>query len=142
MIESLLSGLTIVCAVSAALSRRAEWGVAAVTGTALSMAARVAIDDPLLGAAVVLVAAVVCPVSLLHLRRHEAVRDGERSLLPFILGLGLIVAVIWMPPWSAAISADVSQPAWPTTGWVVLVAAVALLIGATLIVRIREGRRR
>jgi len=141
MMEALLSGLTVLCAMSAAMSRRAAWAVAAVVGTALSLAARIAIEDPLLAAVVILLATILGPVSLLHLRRHEAVRDGERSLLPFIMGLGLILTVISMPTWSSTTATEAPQPGWPTTGLVVLVAAVALLIGATLVVRIREGRR-
>ena len=141
--EIVLSVLMVVCALSAVFGSRAEASLAAAGGAGFLLAARIAIDDPLLAAAVALYAIVTGSVSFLHLRRHDTAPEGRRGMLPLVLGLALAGALMMIPPPASGVSAEQSlAPVWPTAGMLVIIAALALLIGSTLVVRFRHGRRR
>ena len=76
-----------------------------------------------------------------HLRRHDAEIE-VRVPLPALI-LGLVVALLFIVGMAPTFeTAELpGQDRWPTTGLLVLISAVTLLIGTTLAVRIREGRR-
>ncbi len=105
------------------------------------LAARLAVDDPILAATLVLYLAVIGPVAYSHLRRHDAEIE-VRVPLPALI-LGLVVALLFIVGMAPTFeTAELpGQDRWPTTGLLVLISAVTLLIGTTLAVRIREGRR-
>ena len=135
-----LSVLIVACALVAVFCRRAQVSLAAISGTGCLLAARIAIDDPLLAAAVALFTAISGSVSFLHLRRQDAEPEGRPLVLPLVLGLGLAAALLLMPIPQG--SEESVAPVWPTAGMLVLIAALALLIASSLVVRIRDGRRR
>jgi hypothetical protein len=138
-------GLTLAMAclaIAAMFASRGQHSLGAMLLAALMLAARVAMDDALMAAALVVSLAVLGPVAFLHLRRHEASRQAALKPLVLLMGLALaLVLVAAVPPLTVESGASSAVASRPMTGLVVLICAVALLIGTSLAVRIREGRR-
>lgn len=129
-------------AIAAMFAGRGQHSLGAMLLAGLMLAARVAMDDALMAAALVVSLAVLGPVAFLHLRRHEATRQAALKPLVLLMGLALTLVLVAAVPNTTVESATSSAVAGrPMTGLVVLICAVALLIGTSLVVRIREGRR-